>query len=118
MLLLHHIICLILLWWIHYIAVQMATKGILSVIASNVRMLRKAQGWSQTVLGQKSGLPRSTIAQLEICRYDTVTLDVLVPIAGALGSTLDALLMTQQPKSQRMSRSSRTATGSGPPPTG
>lgn len=70
----------------------MITENYLATIAANVRRMRRARRWSQAKLGDEARLSRATVAQLEICRYESVTLDVLLPIAAALGTTVDALL--------------------------
>ena len=69
----------------------------LEYIAANMRRQRLARGWTQTQLGREAGLPRATIAQIEVCRHRTITLETLIPITRALGTSVDALLMPLEP---------------------
>jgi transcriptional regulator with XRE-family HTH domain len=52
-----------------------------------IRDARRERGWSQTELGEKSGLSRPTIARVESER--DVTTATLAKIAQALGLTLE-----------------------------
>lgn len=52
-----------------------------------IRGARKDRGWSQTELGEKSGLSRPTIARVEA--GSDVTTATIAKIAQALGLTLE-----------------------------
>jgi transcriptional regulator with XRE-family HTH domain len=52
-----------------------------------IRKARKERGWSQTELGEKSGVSRPTIARVE--SDSDVTTATLAKIAQALGLTLE-----------------------------
>ena len=52
-----------------------------------IREARKKQGWSQTELGEKSGLSRPTVARVE-ANYD-VTTTTIAKVAQALGLKLE-----------------------------
>ncbi|TDE25146.1 helix-turn-helix transcriptional regulator [Actinomadura sp. 6K520] len=52
-----------------------------------IRDARKERGWSQTALGEKSGVSRPTIARVE--SDSDVTTATLAKIAEALGLTLE-----------------------------
>jgi transcriptional regulator with XRE-family HTH domain len=52
-----------------------------------IREARKGRGWSQTELGERSGLSRPTIARVEV--DSDVTTTTLAKIAEALGLTLE-----------------------------
>lgn len=54
---------------------------------ATIREARNERGWSQTELGEKSGLSRPTIARVE--SDSDVTTATLAKIAGALGLTLE-----------------------------
>jgi len=44
---------------------SLATKSMRAVLADNVLRLRKKRGWSQTVLGSKSGTSQRTVSNIE-----------------------------------------------------
>lgn len=52
-----------------------------------IRDTRKKHGWSQTELGEKSGVSRPTIARVEA--NNDVTTATIAKIAQALGLTLE-----------------------------
>jgi transcriptional regulator with XRE-family HTH domain len=54
---------------------------------ATIREARKERGWSQTELGEKSGLSRPTVARVE--SDNDVTTATLAKIADALGLTLE-----------------------------
>lgn len=56
-------------------------------IGTVIREARKECGWSQTELGEKSGVSRPTIARVE--SDSDVTTATLAKIAQALGLTLE-----------------------------
>lgn len=66
--------------------------GIVAVVASNVRRIRKAAGLSQEELAFEAGLDRTYISQVER-RLRNVTIIVLAKIAKALDTTPDQLLV-------------------------
>jgi transcriptional regulator with XRE-family HTH domain len=60
-------------------------------LASNLKRMREARGWSQQQLADFSGVPRPTIANLESGEGNP-TLNVMVRITAAIGSTLEELI--------------------------
>ncbi|MGB6005587.1 MAG: helix-turn-helix transcriptional regulator [Ornithinimicrobium sp.] len=58
-----------------------------SRLGAVIREARKERGWSQTELGEKSGVSRPTIARAE--SDSDVTTATLAKIAEALGLTLE-----------------------------
>ena len=62
-----------------------------AVIRQRIRSLRLARGWSLENLAGRCGLGPSTLSRLET-GHRRMALDQLVPIARALGTTLDALV--------------------------
>lgn len=52
-----------------------------------IREARRARGWSQTELGERSGVSRPTIARVEA--NNDVTTTTIAKIAQALGLTLE-----------------------------
>lgn len=62
-----------------------------SVIRQRIRGLRLARGWSLDVLAARCYLSPSTLSRIET-GHRRIALDQLVPIARALGTTLDQLV--------------------------
>ncbi|HAP76586.1 MAG TPA: XRE family transcriptional regulator [Acidimicrobiaceae bacterium] len=58
---------------------------------ARLRALRQRAGWSLDQLAERAGLSPSTLSRIETGRR-TISLDVLVPLARALGVALDELL--------------------------
>ena len=65
--------------------------GIEDVVRTRLRSLRTAQGLSLDEVAARANLSPSTISRVETGKR-SVSLDVLVPLAGALGVGLDVLL--------------------------
>ncbi|MEZ5411578.1 MAG: XRE family transcriptional regulator [Acidimicrobiales bacterium] len=61
------------------------------VVRSRLRSLRTAQGLSLDEVAARANLSPSTVSRVETGKR-SISLDVLVPLAGALGVGLDALL--------------------------
>lgn len=79
-----------------YIADMQATQR-RSDIGERLAAFRKNAGLSQTALAKAVGLPQRTIANYEtIANY--IPSNVLVPLAEALGTTVDELLGLPPPK--------------------
>lgn len=57
-----------------------------------LRVLRAGKGWDQKTLAQAAGVDPSVISRLERGLQDDLRVSVLVGIAGALGTSVDALL--------------------------
>jgi len=66
-------------------------------LARNLISLRHARALTQDVLAKSSGVPRSTIANLESGEGNP-SLTVLVKVAGALGVPIDELLASPRAK--------------------
>ncbi|HEV7930751.1 MAG TPA: XRE family transcriptional regulator [Actinomadura sp.] len=62
-----------------------------SVIRQRIRGLRLARGWSLDALAARCHLSPSTLSRIET-GHRRIALDQLVPIARALGTTLDQLV--------------------------
>ena len=62
-----------------------------TVIRQRIRGLRLARGWSLDTLAAKCFLSASTLSRIET-GHRRIALDQLVPIARALGTTLDQLV--------------------------
>ncbi len=62
-----------------------------AVIRARIRGLRLARGWSQDGLAARCHMSTSTLSRIET-GHRRISLDQLVPIARALGSTLDQLV--------------------------
>jgi XRE family transcriptional regulator, regulator of sulfur utilization len=67
------------------------SEFIADYLATNLRGLREARGWSQQQLADNSGVPRPTVAHLESGEGNP-TLSVLVRVATALGVSLEHLV--------------------------
>jgi transcriptional regulator with XRE-family HTH domain len=61
------------------------------VIRARIRGLRLARGWSLDTLAARCHMSASTLSRIET-GHRRISLDQLVPIARALGSTLDQLV--------------------------
>src|ERR1700737_418309 len=61
------------------------------VIRARVRGLRVARGWSLDALATRCQMSASTLSRIET-GHRRISIDQLVPIARALGSTLDQLV--------------------------
>ncbi len=55
------------------------------IVAFNVRRLREARSWNQTVLGEKAGLGQTTVSSIEQQEGKSPNLESLTAIAKALG---------------------------------
>ena len=64
-----------------------------ALVRSRLRALRTSAGWSLDEVARRSHLSASTISRIETGNR-TIGLDVLVPLARALGADLDDLLDT------------------------
>lgn len=64
-----------------------------AVIRQRIRTLRVARGWSLDSLATRCNLSPSTLSRIET-GHRRIALDQLVPLARALGTTLDALVET------------------------
>jgi transcriptional regulator with XRE-family HTH domain len=73
----------------------MATKqpSVDTLVRQRLRGLRSARGWSLEALAARTGFNASTISRLETGRR-RLALDLLVPIAAALDTTIDELVDT------------------------
>src|ERR1700760_3468582 len=62
-----------------------------AVIRARIRGLRLARGWSLDALAARCALSASTLSRIET-GHRRISVDQLVPIARALGTTLDQLV--------------------------
>jgi len=65
--------------------------GFEAVVRQRIRSLRAARGWSLDALAARCHLSPSTLSRIET-GHRRVALDQLVPLARALGTTLDQLV--------------------------
>jgi transcriptional regulator with XRE-family HTH domain len=77
--------------------------GIITVVAQNVRTLRRAAGWSQEELAYEANVDRTYVSQVER-RQRNLTIVVLARLAKALGTTADQLLVPSVEAGQRRYR--------------
>lgn len=70
-------------------------KVVDAVIRQRIRGLRLARGWSLDALAARCYLSPSTLSRIET-GHRRIALDQLVPIARALGTTLDQLVETAE----------------------
>jgi len=70
-------------------------KGLDRLVRQRIRGLRLARGWSLDALAARCFLSASTLSRIET-GHRRIALDQLVPIAQALGTTLDALVEPAQ----------------------
>jgi transcriptional regulator with XRE-family HTH domain len=75
----------------HSILRMAQTSDLDGLIRSRIRGLRLARGWSLDVLAARCYLSPSTLSRIET-GHRRIALDQLVPIARALGTTLDQLV--------------------------
>src|SRR6478609_11883142 len=68
--------------------------GLDAVIRQRIRGLRVARGWSLDALAARCYLSPSTLSRIET-GHRRIALDQLVPIARALGTTLDQLVESE-----------------------
>jgi transcriptional regulator with XRE-family HTH domain len=66
-------------------------------LAANLKDQREAKGLTQQELSDRSGVPRPTLAHLESGQGNP-TLSVLIKVAAALGTGIEALVATSRPK--------------------
>jgi transcriptional regulator with XRE-family HTH domain len=66
-------------------------------LAQNLKDQREARGLTQQELSERSGVPRPTLAHLESGQGNP-TLAVLIKVAGALGTGIEALVAATKPK--------------------
>lgn len=64
----------------------------MAAFGDRVRRLREARGWSQRELVRLSGVPQSTIWQIEAGRIESPGIDHVRALAGAFGVGVDVLL--------------------------
>jgi transcriptional regulator with XRE-family HTH domain len=66
-------------------------------LAVNLKDQREARGLTQQELSERSGVPRPTLAHLESGQGNP-TLSVLIKVAAALGTGIEALVSATKPK--------------------
>ena len=72
-------------------------------LAVNLKDQREAKGLTQQELSDRSGVPRPTLAHLESGQGNP-TLSVLIKVAAALGSGIEALVAATRPKVRVVAR--------------
>ena len=60
-----------------------------------LREVREAIGMTQETLAEKSGVSRQTISALETGKAKSVMSSTMLSLAGALGTTVDAIFFTE-----------------------
>ena len=82
-------------------AMRTASENIRTVLAENLRSLRRSQNLSQDELAVKSGLHRTYIGSIERCERN-VTLSTLEMLATALGvSAPDLISKRKAPETEK-----------------
>ena len=74
---------------------RMTQEVLDATIRQRIRGLRLARGWSLDALAARCYISPSTLSRIET-GHRRIALDQLVPIAKALGTTLDALVETEE----------------------
>lgn len=82
---------------------QHLKSRILDDMATRVRVLREAKGWSQAALGERVDASESAISKIE-AGLKTPSLNLLIDIADELGTSADRLLA----KPERRGRKPKT----------
>ncbi|HEX2875925.1 MAG TPA: helix-turn-helix domain-containing protein [Polyangiaceae bacterium] len=72
-------------------------------LAVNLKDQREARGLTQQELSDRSGVPRPTLAHLESGQGNP-TLSVLIKVAAALGTGIEALVSASRPKVRVVTR--------------
>jgi transcriptional regulator with XRE-family HTH domain len=72
-------------------------------LAVNLKDQREAKGLTQQELSDRSGVPRPTLAHLESGQGNP-TLSVLIKVAAALGTGIEALVAATRPKVRVVAR--------------
>lgn len=72
-------------------------------LAVNLKDQREARGLTQQELSDRSGVPRPTLAHLESGQGNP-TLSVLIKVAAALGTGIEALVSATKPKVRVVTR--------------
>lgn len=70
---------------------DVTTPDLENIVRQRVRGLRRAQGWTLDDLAERSAISPSTLSRIET-GHRRIALDQLVPIAQALGISLDQLV--------------------------
>jgi len=71
----------------------MDVKEMQKIIGDNVRNIRKLKGWTQEMLGGKTGLTKSRISNIEGAKSDdNYTLKTLLALSGGLGVPIECLV--------------------------
>jgi|GEM_PF-858299 len=70
-------------------------KGVSSNLARNMKALRKAHGWSQSDLAERTGAHLTHVNRVETGKYNP-SVDFVVKVAAAFGVSVDALLNAQE----------------------
>ncbi len=65
------------------------------VVRQRIRGLRQARGWNLDALAARCGMSPSTLSRIETGQR-SIGLDQLVPLARALGTTIDHLVESEQ----------------------
>jgi transcriptional regulator with XRE-family HTH domain len=76
---------------VHTILLMTQEPDLDAVIRARIRGLRLARGWSLDALAARCHMSASTLSRIET-GHRRISVDQLVPIARALGSTLDQLV--------------------------
>ena len=83
------------------------TKGLLRIVASRIRALRKAAAFSQEELSERADISPQYLSRLENGRQ-VPSMSIIVDLARALGTTPSELLAEAEPKkdpqAERISR--------------
>lgn len=65
-------------------------------IIYKIKLFRENRGWSQSKLSRRSGVPQSTISEIENGIRRNPTFKTLEKLAKALGITIEHLVVTNE----------------------
>ncbi|HFK1742265.1 MULTISPECIES: helix-turn-helix domain-containing protein [Bacillus] len=65
-------------------------------IIYKIKLFRESRGWSQSKLSRRSGVPQSTISEIENGIRRNPTFKTLEKLAKALGITIEHLVVTNE----------------------
>lgn len=62
-------------------------------ISKNMKIFRKAIGWTQVTLATKSGIPQATISRIEAGHIKDPSISIIVKLAKAFEINIEDLLV-------------------------
>jgi transcriptional regulator with XRE-family HTH domain len=74
-------------------------------LAERVHLLRRRQRWSQAAIAGQAGMSPTTLSNIEQAKAPTITVEHLVALARALGTSPGYLLGMEPPERRRKAMS-------------